>query len=255
MSAQTTHSQPKPLLATNSQSNGSGAEIAAALIGDNASLVSGLQQILQGTPFVLVEVASAEGSGRLRLLTTQPALVLIDASHGTNRVLEVVRQVRECSPEARIVALADQFDFGLVRLWHEAGADGFCIAGRDPMVLTKSLELVMLGETVLPMEVLRSILNEIPQNREEQLLRDNTAQPSLSDLTVCKFSAREEQILGWLKEGAPNKAIARKLDVTEATIKVYIKSILRKIGVANRTQAAMWATSHLPPRGGAVQHL
>jgi two-component system nitrate/nitrite response regulator NarL len=48
-----------------------------------------------------------------------------------------------------------------------------------------------------------------------------------------------------LTQGAPNKVIARKLDVAEATVKVHIKAILRKIRVANRTQAAMWAVAHL----------
>jgi two-component system, NarL family, nitrate/nitrite response regulator NarL len=71
----------------------------------------------------------------------------------------------------------------------------------------------------------------------------------------CKLSTRETQILNCLRQGAPNKAIARRLDVAEATVKVHIKAILRKIGVANRTQAAMWATTHLPPRGAAVQRI
>jgi two-component system, NarL family, nitrate/nitrite response regulator NarL len=255
MSARTTQFPPEPLLANNPHSNGSEAEIKTALISDNDLLRSALQQIFPETPFVLVEVASVEGSGRLRPLASQPALVLIEASQGIPQVLEVVRQVRECYPEARIVTLADQFDFGFVRLWHEAGADGLCIAGRNPEVLIKSLQLVMLGETVLPIEALRSISDGIPQSREEYALQANTAEPNLSDLTVRKLSAREAQILGCLKEGAPNKVIARKLAVTEATIKVHIKSILRKIGVANRTQAAIWATAHLPPRGGTVQHL
>jgi two-component system nitrate/nitrite response regulator NarL len=67
----------------------------------------------------------------------------------------------------------------------------------------------------------------------------------------CKLSAREVQILNCLRQGAPNKAIARRLEVAEATVKVHIKAILRKIGVANRTQAAMWASKRLSQRGGA----
>jgi two-component system nitrate/nitrite response regulator NarL len=51
-------------------------------------------------------------------------------------------------------------------------------------------------------------------------------------------------------QGAPNKVIARKLEVAEATVKVHIKAILRKIRVANRTQAAMWAVNHLPATSG-----
>jgi two-component system nitrate/nitrite response regulator NarL len=52
-------------------------------------------------------------------------------------------------------------------------------------------------------------------------------------------------VLNCLRDGSPNKIIARKLDVTEATIKVHVKALLRKIGAANRTQAAMWAAEHL----------
>jgi two-component system nitrate/nitrite response regulator NarL len=60
-----------------------------------------------------------------------------------------------------------------------------------------------------------------------------------------RLSQREQEILRWLMEGAPNKVIARKLNVAEATVKVHIKAILRKIGAHNRTQAAMWATQQL----------
>jgi two-component system nitrate/nitrite response regulator NarL len=71
----------------------------------------------------------------------------------------------------------------------------------------------------------------------------------LSDLKACKLSVREREILSCLREGAPNKLIARKLEITEATIKVHVKAILRKIGAANRTQAAMWASQRLPRTG------
>jgi two-component system nitrate/nitrite response regulator NarL len=64
------------------------------------------------------------------------------------------------------------------------------------------------------------------------------------------LSSREAEILHCLMQGAPNKIIARKLEVAEATVKVHIKAILRKIRVTNRTQAAMWAVAHLPPSNG-----
>jgi two-component system nitrate/nitrite response regulator NarL len=59
------------------------------------------------------------------------------------------------------------------------------------------------------------------------------------------LSGREEAILRLLTEGAPNKIIARKLGMAEATVKVHVKAILRKLRAQNRTQAAMWATTHL----------
>jgi two-component system, NarL family, nitrate/nitrite response regulator NarL len=163
-------------------------------------------------------------------------------------VLEIIRQVQERSPETRIVALADLFDLGFVRTAHEVGVNGFCLTTSGPEVLIKSLELVMLGESVLPVAILRSVLDAAPQ-KQEQPLQDNMAEPTLSDLKACKLSPREAEILGCLREGAPNKIIARKFDVTEATVKVHVKAILRKIGAANRTQAAMWASQRLPRTG------
>ncbi len=161
--------------------------------------------------------------------------------------------MRERSPATRIVALADQFDLGFVRTAHEAGVNGFCLTASGPEVLIKSLELVTLGESILPFEVLRSLMDAAPQN-QSQPLQDNTAEPKLSELRECKLSVREAQILGCLMHGTPNKVIARNLDITEATIKVHVKAILRKIGAANRTQAAMWAMDYLPTTRGASLH-
>lgn len=224
--------------------------VITVLICDNFLLRSGLQQLLSETPFVIAEAASVAGPRRFQKLSPEAALVLIEASQNTGRFLEMVRQVREQAPEARIVALADHFDLNFVRLGHEAGVDGFCLAATAPEVLIKSFELVMLGETVLPWAILRSITAGAVTD-QDQPLQDNAAEPKLPDLKACKLSAREMEILGCLTKGEPNKVIARKLEITEATIKVHVKAILRKIGATNRTQAAMWASQRLPRRGGA----
>jgi len=223
--------------------------ISTALLSDSLLLRSGLQHILRDTPFAIVGAASATGPMRLHYCALNTALVIIEATQNIGRALAVVRQVRERSPETRIVALADQFDLGFVRLGHEAGVNGFCLAGSAPDVLVRSLELIMLGESVLPFGVLRSIMDEAVQSRERPLQDNLTSEPNLSELEACKLSVREREILGCLTKGEPNKLIARKLAITEATIKVHVKAILRKIGASNRTQAAMWASQRLPRRG------
>jgi two-component system nitrate/nitrite response regulator NarL len=222
--------------------------VPTALICDSFLLRSGLENILRETPFAIAEAASVTGPKRLQYCALNTALVIIEASQNSGRVLEVIRQVREQSPEARIVALADQFDFGFVRAAHEAGVNGFCLTASGPEVLINSLELVMLGESVLPVVVLRSLMDAAPQ-KQEQPLQENVAEPTLSDLKTYRLSGREAEILGCLTKGEPNKVIARKLDITEATIKVHVKAILRKIGATNRTQAAMWASQRLPRAG------
>jgi two-component system nitrate/nitrite response regulator NarL len=182
-------------------------------------------------------------------MASEPALVLIDASQNTSQVLEVIRHVRGQAPQARIVALADRFDLSFVRMGHEAGVNGFCSSASAPEVLIKSLELVMVGESILPFAVLRVIMDEALQKQDQPFQDNSVAEACLSDLKACKLSVREREILSCLREGAPNKLIARKLEITEATIKVHVKAILRKIGAANRTQAAMWASQRLPRTG------
>jgi two-component system nitrate/nitrite response regulator NarL len=223
--------------------------VSTALICDSFLLRSGLENILRDTLFAVAEVASATSPKRLHYCAPKTALALVEASHNNSRVLEVIRQVRDQSPDTRIVALADQFDLDFVRTAHELGVNGFCLTTSDPNILIKALELVMLGESVLPFEVVRSIMNMAPQAGNQPLQDDSVAESKLSELVTCNLSAREAEILGCLTNGEPNKVIARKLDITEGTIKVHVKAILRKIGVANRTQAAMWASQRLPRTG------
>ena len=246
MTAQTLTLVHNDLSHTDHASSSSTPTIPVVLICDGFLLRSGLQHILRDTLFAVVEVVSATDLRRLQYCALNTALVIIEATHNTTRVLELIRRVRERSTETRIVALADQFDFGFVRLAHEAGVNGFCVTGSEPEILLKSLEMVMLGESVLPVAILRSFMDAALQ---DQPVQGGTPEPKLSDLKECKLSAREAQILGCLREGAPNKIIARQFDVTEATVKVHVKAILRKIGVANRTQAAMWASQRLPGKG------
>jgi two-component system, NarL family, nitrate/nitrite response regulator NarL len=108
--------------------------------------------------------------------------------------------------------------------------------------------LVMMGESTLPLRLVRSMLNEMTSDAKPD--QDSPmAVPMPPDSGIHKLSNREAEILGRLMRGEPNKVIARKLALTEATVKVHIKAILRKIGAANRTQAAMWAKEHLTTKG------
>ncbi|WP_201842577.1 LuxR C-terminal-related transcriptional regulator [Microvirga zambiensis] len=225
--------------------------IPTALIADSLLLRSKLLHILQGTQFALTDAVSAVGPRRFQYFSSVPALVIVEADQNTGRLLEIVKQVRELSPEARIVAVADQFDLRLVRLGNDAGVNGFCLANKAPEVLRKSLELVMLGESVLPCRVLRSIMNWTPEAGHQPVQGDRIDGSKVSEPMARKLSAREIEILDCLMKGEPNKAIARKFGITEATIKVHVKAILRKLGASNRTQAAMWASQHTKQKGGA----
>jgi DNA-binding CsgD family transcriptional regulator len=122
-----------------------------------------------------------------------------------------------------------------IALLIQAGANACFSGGVTRLVFLKSLELVMLGETLLPSTLLSSI-----GNREEAPV----AEPAEAGDTA-RLTAQEERILHGLVEGHPDKVIASKLGMAAATVKIRVQSILRKIGAHNRTQAAVWAINNV----------
>jgi two-component system nitrate/nitrite response regulator NarL len=123
---------------------------------------------------------------------------------------------------------------------------GLCSTSIDRAALLKALELVMLGETFIASALVLTILDEASQAHESGLNITSALAPTNDTATRAhNLTSREVEILMRLMEGESNKVIARKLDIAEATIKIHVKSILRKVRVKNRTQAALWATAHL----------
>jgi two-component system nitrate/nitrite response regulator NarL len=221
-------------------------EFVTILICNNHLLATGLEILLANTRFVLSKIGADDEppSRRLRVYT-RPDLFIVDANRASEEVLNIIKLLKVQQPEARIAVVADHFDMSFVRF----GIDGFCLATSDREVLIKSLELIMMGESTMPLRLVRSMLDEMALKSEPDQDR-LMAEPLPLDPTMHKLSNREAEILTHVMSGEPNKIIARKLALTEATVKVHIKAILRKIGAANRTQAAMWAKEHLTTRSG-----
>jgi two-component system nitrate/nitrite response regulator NarL len=219
------------------------------LISTSALLRLGVQHILSQTRFAVLDRAVDPGANLPLLREAAPVLVLIDVGQDAGSVKEVVRSVKAQRPQARAVLLAHEFDLHCLIQARRDGVDGFCLTSAAPTVLIRSLELVMLGEPVLPSATVLSALRKIqrqPAPLPEQAQPSVTVSPgSVMDPKVERLTNREWEILGCLGQGAPNKEIAQKFNVSEMTVKVHVKAVLRKIGAANRTQAAMWAVEHL----------
>jgi two-component system nitrate/nitrite response regulator NarL len=113
-------------------------------------------------------------------------------------------------------------------------ADGLLLSDVAPDVLIKSLELTLLGERLFPASAIQRIC-------EASILRPQACDMQDADSIL---STREVEVLRHLMAGQANKVIARDCGITESTVKVHVKAILRKIQAANRTQAAVWARRH-----------
>jgi len=219
----------------------------------NSMLREGIKHILSSTRYkVHPEDLSCRGTTAPQLYGHTSVLYIIDSNLYPNGMTTVVRELKGQHANTRVVILADGFDLEEMKLSLQAGADGYCLATTGCEALIKYLDLVMLGEVVFPSSAL---LNAVSSSGEAAV-RKESAPIAMSplqaerlteakDSVIRTLSSREAEILQCLMEGAPNKVIARKLEVAEATVKVHIKAILRKIRVANRTQAAMWAVNHL----------
>jgi two-component system, NarL family, nitrate/nitrite response regulator NarL len=204
----------------------------------------GLEHIFEGTGFVM-SGASFHGPAHPSACEHPiPELFIIDQKHCPMPMVDLIKELKTLNSEARLILLTDHLDADAVLAARHAGADGICLESSRPEVLVRSMQLVMLGEVVVSSELILKAIAEPASEPEAPPELDLKVEPIFGSAPKRLLSNRETQVLGWLKEGAPNKVIARKLNVAEATIKVHVKAILKKIGVGNRSQAAIWAAQN-----------
>jgi two-component system nitrate/nitrite response regulator NarL len=151
-----------------------------------------------------------------------------------NNIIDRVGEIKAWRPTARIVFVVPNLDIEVMTGCFAAGAQGYLLETISRDALRESLKLVSAGEKVFPSE-LASLFRMFTKFENPRL---RTLAPPESEL-----SCREIEILQCLTVGQSNKVIARSLSIAEATVKVHVKRILRKAGVVNRTQAALWAVS------------
>jgi two-component system nitrate/nitrite response regulator NarL len=208
---------------------------ATALVGPNFLLLEGFTGILSAAGFRVVAAASRVDDLVLGAeLQSQPILLVVDAGDDLRSAVRQIELFKKRHESGRVVVLADPGAQSDIPAVFRAGANGYLSMGRSLEPLIKALELVMLGETVLPKAILPLILKrETRENSAPQLTR------------------QERSILRHLAQGHTNKIIASKIGIAQATVKVHVTSILFKLGVVNRTQAAMWAMNNGLFVGGA----
>jgi len=222
------------------------------LVCEHALLREGLSRILSAANFRVVETSASIDELTPDLLNQEKLILLVlavtDDQSGT---IGQVKAFRTRYPAARIALLADrdQLSDENIATAFRSGADAYFLKPSCDTFL-KSLELVMLGETILPPKIISFFLrqrSELVPAEIGQCVEVESAPivyAETLDTHSPRLSAREQCILRYLIEGDSNKTIARKNDIAEATVKVHVKAILRKIRVNNRTQAAIWAMNH-----------
>ena len=205
------------------------------LVDRNGLFREGLKQLLADSAYrIEFEFATLAEAAEFLVRECPPDLILCEFD-GSGEAFEHLASLRAACAEAKLVVLTGRLVPRSLAQSLEAGADGYLLKDISTEALTHSLSLVMVGEKVFPTQ-LANLLIQGKARVERPIFRSAARPNGLSD--------REEAILRCLVNGYPNKIIADQLQMTEASVKVHLKGVLRKIQAANRTQAAIWAINN-----------
>jgi two-component system, NarL family, nitrate/nitrite response regulator NarL len=222
------------------------------IVGPCALRREGLITILAAADFRIVASASCVDDVVLTERSQRRSILLIvDAGNDLDATIRQIERFKQRHPAARVAVLADHDTPSHIASAFRVGAHAYFVDVAPSHTFIKSLELVMLGETILPAAILSAIVDSPDHDKGDHehraVVRDvKTAGEALeaerSD--TPQLSVRERSILNYLIDGYSNKAIARKIGISHETVKVHVKAILRKARLRNRTQAAIWAMSN-----------
>lgn len=217
-----------------------------AVVGSSTLFRAGLTSLLSGR-----SLGHVVDCPSLRSLAAQvcakegpPGLILIEAETVTAEAL--VKEARSLFPNSHVVLMSEDIDIETMGNCFALGLDGYLLKDISVESLADSLRLVQIGEKVFPSRLASVMVEYLRRPTEPEICVDK--------VRAYHLSQREGEILRCLVTGDSNKLIARKLEIAEATVKVHLKSILKKMRASNRTQAAIWALRG-PVRHTGAAHL
>jgi len=207
------------------------------IVDDHTLFRSGIKLALQRyEEFEVVGEAGDGLEGIKRANQLKPDVVLLDLHMPGTSGLEALRVLSEDVPETQVVMLTVSEDADDLLETLRAGARGYLLKNIDTDFLLDSIQRAVRGESVMSPQIAHKLADSLRAAPKE-----NVAVP---DVNPGKLSPREKEIIVMLARGSSNKEIARVLNLSESTIKIHVQGILRKLNIAKRVQAAVYAVEH-----------
>jgi DNA-binding NarL/FixJ family response regulator len=202
--------------------------ISVMIVDDHAVVRAGLEQLLAIAEDIDLVGTAGDGDEALAMVRERgPDVVLMDLSMPGIDGVAATAMIREARPATRVVVLTSFSDRERILSALDAGAIGYLLKDAEPADLLAGIRAAARDESPLSPKAARAVLD-----------REAGRRPA-ADMTD-----RERQVLVLVGAGLPNKIIARRLDISEKTVKAHLTSIFRQIDVTDRTQAALWAREH-----------
>ena len=209
--------------------NASVTRIRVVIVDDHVVVRSGLEQFLATTDDIELVATAANGIEALaRVEEFGPDVVLMDLSMPEMNGVDATRQITDHHPSSRVLVLTSFSDQTRILDALEAGADGYLLKHADPDDIAGAIRAVHAGGSPLDPKAARTLLESRRGGRAASQLTD-----------------REREVLLLVRDGLANKQIARRLGIAERTVKAHLTSVFQRLGVTDRTQAALWASEHL----------
>jgi DNA-binding NarL/FixJ family response regulator len=202
--------------------------IRVVLADDHGVIRDGLGRLISALEDIELAGIAADGQQAVeRAREVEPDVVLMDLDMPTMDGIEATRRILAERPGTAVLILTSFSDRPRILGALDAGACGYLLKDVSSDEVAEGIRAAARGEAPLDPRAARTVL---------------TARSEPDPLSG--FSPREREVLALLAEGLPNKLIARRLGITEKTVKAHLTQVFRVIGVTDRTQAALWAERH-----------
>jgi DNA-binding NarL/FixJ family response regulator len=196
------------------------------LAEDHPVVRAGLEKLVANEDDIELVGSAANGAEAIALVEElRPDVVLMDLSMPVLNGVEATRRIVAANDsDVRVVVLTSFADRDQIMAALDAGASGYLLKDAEPEEITRGIRSAARGEAPLAPKAAREVLAARGERRP-----------------TADLSKREEDVLRLVAQGHPNKVIARELSISEKTVKAHLTHIFQRIGVSDRTQAALWA--------------
>jgi DNA-binding NarL/FixJ family response regulator len=202
--------------------------IRVVIVDDHGLVRAGLDELLSAVDDIEVVATAADGLEAVATVERElPHVVMMDLSMPNLDGVEATRLVVEAHPEVHVVALTSFSERERVLRALDAGAVGYLLKDSEPGDLERAIHAAARGESPLHPKAAQAVVAARTERRADPELRP-----------------REREVLELVAQGMPNKLIARKLGISEKTVKSHLTQVFQAIGATDRTQAALWAREH-----------
>jgi two-component system nitrate/nitrite response regulator NarL len=211
------------------------------LIDDHALVRKGIEELLQSRGLQVVASVGSGEEGVRRALELPADLILLDVKMPGMNGIETLKQLRASGVGAPVVMLTMSREDADLSAALRAGAQGYLLKDIEPEDLVPALEATLQGNNVVATELVGSLA---------RIVRGDAAGPPpapaarRAQAPFAELTPRELEILGCIADGSSNKMIARALNIADGTVKLHVKSILRKLGLRSRVEAAVTAVEN-----------